>query len=275
MKKTMNCAQLALMLGISTTMVRNLEKSGIIAPKRNENNNYRSYAYIDLDRLIRWNYLRALSFEIPVVKKMSSVQQHYDFLKIITEQKEQVIREIVLNTARLSSLNELERDLMHNIDEEETFFDVFPETYFLPYYDRDTGIMVKNQNITQFAQWIELFPVAFPLQYAIYENESWRFIQSGIAISKENASRLNVCLDGAKLLNQHPCMCFLGESWDIDPDDPEKCMLVRQKNSERIHRLLDKNRLGKSKTVYYKTVNTRIEQNERICLYKMYCCIDD
>ena len=275
MKKTMNCAQLASMMGISTTMVRNLEKSGIIAPKRNENNNYRSYAYIDLDRLARWNYFRSLSFEIPTVKKMSGIQRHHDFLEIIKVQKEQVVREIIQNTARLSSLNELERDMMRNIEEEETFFEVFPETYFLPYYDRDEGLMVNDQNIAQFKQWIELFPIAFPLHYAIYENESWRFTQSGIAITKENASRLGICLDGAKRLDQYPCMCILGESWDIDPDDPERCTFVRRKNAESAHRLLNKNRIGKSKIVYYKTVNTRIEQNERICLYKMYCCIDN
>lgn len=260
------------MLGVSTTIVRRLEKEGIIAPDRNEENNYRRYGYEELDELIRWNYLRSMGYQLPSVKRMTYAGDSIkDIQSNVRAAKNEIVREILLNKERLTAISKLESDLNHEMNE--VFFESFSELCFLPYYDRDKGIIFDAAARKQLGEWIGLFPIAYPIHYGTYKDGSWRFMQSGIVLQKDAAQRLKVCMNNADVIGEMNCLSVLFETEEPIADDLEACAPVRNRNAERITEIMLKNGIRQFGDMYYRTLNRWVDEKTGIRRKMLKICV--
>ncbi|MGM9612927.1 MAG: hypothetical protein ACI3XZ_05425, partial [Butyricicoccus sp.] len=240
-------------------------------PLRNRENNYRVYSFDDVSMLVRWHYLRTLGYQLPAVRKMAKTGDKTDLLQQIQIQKRAAVSELVRNTARLSALEGMEQNLTRK--KEEAFFEVLPETYFIPYYDRNDGLEQDREKLQLLSKWMSQFPISYPFHYLKYEVKEWHFLKSGVAVSKANAERLRLPVENAMLFPEKACMCFIYQSQKVHPDHSDQCEPVRMLNSKRFREVLNRNGIVESHIMYWKTLNNQIGQMDNQLIIKVYCCI--
>lgn len=100
--------------GLPRSVIRFYEKEGLIAPQRNEENRYRTYSHMDVDRLVRIAFLRTL--DIPL-EEIRSVIEGRKTLRNAAQTQGQVLAEKSRALARARRIcAQLEEDAPEDFD---------------------------------------------------------------------------------------------------------------------------------------------------------------
>lgn len=174
--------------------IRYLETKNIVNPKRNDNNNYRSYEAWDINFLLEFKQLRSYGFSVADVEEIQNYDDLNDFIERISERQcyfEEKIKYYNIlkekNNHYLNSLNNIEKNIGRYI------FTKHPNIYYFTHrfnYKYET----KDKFEGLFEIWLSYYPiieniVEMKFDSIINGNNDYKW---GFAIRVQYAKALNI-----------------------------------------------------------------------------------
>lgn len=196
-------------LHLSREMIRYYEKWGVLAPKRNEQNNYRSYTILDIFMLL--DAIQYKSWGIPV-KEMSRLRKG-EFLEEVRTQLTRYQQELEQEAAYKALLSErirfvADRSRTAHLNLQNFWVKVVPEHYFIPLVqgDGDTyGELLLGQQAASILFSERVAPFWNPCFEEVGDHQLW-----GITLEKRYFDALELPdLEDMRLRPQQTCLCTM------------------------------------------------------------------
>ncbi len=191
---TYNSSEIARLLGVSVVALRNYEKSGLIEPIRNEQNNYRQYHAIDLNLIRRARSYMSYGFSLNEATDMLCKEDLSGVADAIQQQEESIERRMI-HEYRLLQFTRQHSEYLKRISasEGECVIEMSPAFYGLPYRE---GVQIFDEEALheEVKVWNDIRPFAETL--LVYRRENFvhgkRQYQSGLCIEERLAAYFGI-----------------------------------------------------------------------------------
>lgn len=150
MRNLLTIGEVAKLLHLSTSQIRFYERKGLIAPHSVESNGYRLYSFNEIDRLEFIVTFRQIGFSISEIKKLVEQEESYNLAHLLDESIIQLKEEIVEMNQRLTTLEQLKRDSIRQLDKEPKLYE-YPERKMY-IYDEDVSMERTEKELYDFIQ---------------------------------------------------------------------------------------------------------------------------
>ena len=196
-------------LNLSREMIRYYEKWGVLTPKRNEQNNYRSYTVLDVFMLL--DAIQYKSWGIPV-KDMGRLRKG-DFLEKVRVQLTEYQRELEEEAAYKALLSDrisfvAARSQTAHLNLKNFWVKVVPEHYFIPLVQGDGDSYGELQLGEQAAAILfsdRVAPFWNPCFEEVGNHQLW-----GFTLEKRYFDALQLpSLEGMRLRPEQICLCAI------------------------------------------------------------------
>lgn len=167
--------KIADLLGMSTEGLRLYERSGIVKPKRGEDNTaYRTYGHLDFTALIRARGYHYTGFSTKEIADLLNAKSVDDILAGYEAQEEKIAQELRYKELLLQNLRELRKK---SADAEKNLWKierrVRPAMYRFPFI-RDGNFLIDAEKEAVFHEWLLKTPFVF-----ISQSNEWGKLLSG------------------------------------------------------------------------------------------------
>lgn len=123
MRKLLTIGEVARLVNMSASQIRFYEKKGLLKPKRVENNEYRLYGYMEIDRLERISLLKDLNLSISDMKHLLGLDEGFEYMKILEGTTLKLQEEISRLTDLQNHVETLKQKYRFHMDEQTEVID--------------------------------------------------------------------------------------------------------------------------------------------------------
>ena len=187
-------SKISRIVGISAEAVRLYEKKGVVVPKRNSDNGYRSFHTLDVGTLLRCRTYAQMGFSLDETAKLINGTSVEDVHALLSRQADAMEREMERKRRTLNRVHDLNRQILACEKEAGTFrIEAHPGIFQLDYRHNDV-ILDDEARMALYPEWSAWVPLSFislrfPLE-ALLDGKAEYF--GGIGVMAEDAHFLGI-----------------------------------------------------------------------------------